>query len=446
MIGEKSKSELENHPPAVVSNAIDPCSRLKMYDIEELDEPELLLRVQNLFSSDPTLIIETINFFDIYLHFYKIPLTVSLEIQPFFINSLSIEDIPNEIIEPCLRIISSISSSFSDKFDYFSFFSNLWKFLPSSYAFDAISSLITANHAAAVTISKHPFLPLLHELFQSDDRIMQSGALGIFNSIAFHSELAKLLHETFNQVLDFHITAEPSFKIQCFETFINLISNHYWCDILINSSDLPMLFQIDETDSYDGQLLTALRLLNALILNSDANPEELILNSETIPLIMNGFSNEIQIIQNESVYIIENTIKRLKYIPEFICSCEIVELLYEKNNNILNNGDFNFFQFTIHTLCMICERANDEQLQFFIDNNFVSVLCEFIDSIDQPFINDAFLAIIRIIVTSISLNTDQVINEISSHEEFLEFLSKNQLESADIILKIISKFEFQNED
>ena len=66
MIGEKSKSELENHPPAVVSNAIDPCSRLKMYDIEELDEPELLLRVQNLFSSDPTLIIETINFFDIY--------------------------------------------------------------------------------------------------------------------------------------------------------------------------------------------------------------------------------------------------------------------------------------------------------------------------------------------------------------------------------------------
>ena len=66
------------------------------------------------------------------------------------------------------------------------------------------------------------------------------------------------------------------------------------------------IFQIDifdQSQNYDGQLLSALRFLNSLILKSEENPEEIIIKAEAIPLLMEGFANQNQIIQYESIYL-----------------------------------------------------------------------------------------------------------------------------------------------
>lgn len=136
--------------------------------------------------------------------------------------------------------------------------------------------------------------------------------------------------------------------------------------------------------------------------------------------------------------------KKLQYIPEFIWSYEIIsKILFKKITNNIDNGNFNIFQYSLHCLCMICIRATDEQIKIFIENNFVSIVCQYIDSIDKPFLHNCLLAILKLMISSTSAEDFQVVNEISNSELFVDFLSKTQSETAIAIQYFLSKYESQ---
>ncbi|OHT02107.1 hypothetical protein TRFO_07307 [Tritrichomonas foetus] len=399
----------------------------------ELPKSCLLSIADDLFSNDQQQIISGIIFFDNYSALYKIPIDVEIKIQPFFVNFLCIPGAPIQLINPCLRVLTSIASSFSDSFDYSQLLCSLIQFLPNYYSFDAICALIGASNIVAFNFSQEPFLTNIDEWLNSNNQDYYSGAIGILNALANHEEISQAIKPIYAKLIDNFSQLNISLKIQCIETFTNLLNvSTFWCSYFENCANLSYIFNYKEdSNQMEALILATLRFLKIFIQNCQCDPIQMIINTQAIDILMNGLTNIKSIIRIESIWSLFYLFHKINETPEFVWRLNIPQILI----NLDQDDKFSDYEMRIDTLCIICLLSPNVSL--FVESNFTQMICDNIDSFSNHVVDKIESAILIMLQFAQSTNNIEYLKNVARNDQLHNYLFKNQTEKASLIMDII---------
>ena len=202
---------------------------------------------------------ECVRFFEVYSLRFRVPVSVAVKLQDMTLTLLSLGAAP-DVVDSALTVVAQISGSYSATYRFAPLVEKVWQYLPRASAFNALSSLLSANEPVLQLLLERGRLDALRELLTCGSIATKSGVLGVFHSLSMYGEHASL-ESALSFIIDFHFFANGPLRVQSFELLASLLCSGRWC---ANIGDrLHELFCVEDNDL--SQLVASLRLLRVVL-------------------------------------------------------------------------------------------------------------------------------------------------------------------------------------
>ena len=202
---------------------------------------------------------ECVRFFEVYSLRFRVPVSVAVKLQDLTLKLLSVDAAP-DLIDSALNVVAQISGSYSATYQFAPLVEKVWQYLPRASAFNALSSLLSANETVLQLLLEQGRLEGLTQLLACDSIATKSGVLGVFHSLSTYGEIASL-ESALSFIVDFHFVATGPLRVQSFELLASLLCSQRWCAKI--GDRLHELFCVEDNDL--AQLVASLRLLRVLL-------------------------------------------------------------------------------------------------------------------------------------------------------------------------------------